>query len=261
MLEDSLIEVTLVDAADGLPFGRSELPSGQLPESFAPETRLDLGGAVWQVVRAQPADRTAYLASGRLVLTLRRLGTVDPRQVAYTLPTLCAELPPLAPADPAADDLEVHEDEWRQAELVERRCAAQVEAELADITRIFREHARTVGEGEEAVQVFDELHLRETPAEPLTGALTRQRLFDVLPASHTYAGVALRDGQGRVADSFAARVGPVTVYGRCAGDRVVTLGLTPAARATVAVPGLAQLMREFGLVLVDWCAPRREELP
>ncbi|MFE2545960.1 hypothetical protein [Actinacidiphila glaucinigra] len=262
MPDDGLIDVTLVDVADGRPFGRSGLPAGQLPESFTPETRLELGGAVWEVVRADPADRPAFLAAGRLVLTLRRLLTADPRQIGYTLPTLCAELPPLTPPDGTADDLEIHEDEWRQAELVERRRTAEVEAQLAAVTRVVREHARTVGEGASAVRVFDELHLRETPAEPLTGTLTRQRLLQLLPAEHVYTGVALRDGQGRVADSFAARVGPVAVYGRCAGDRVVTLGLTPAARATVeAVPGLAGLMREFGLVLVDWCAVRCEELP
>ncbi|MFF7215965.1 hypothetical protein ACFZAU_36415 [Streptomyces sp. NPDC008238] len=260
MPDDGLIDVTLVDAADGQPFGRSELPAGQLPETFTPETRLDLGGAVWEVVRAQPADRAAFLAAGRLVLTLRRLRTVDPRQVAYSLPTLCADLPPLTPPDDAADDLEIHEDDWRQTELVERRCIAQVEAQLACVARILRDHARTVGEDGSAVRVFDALHLRESPAEPLTGALTRRRLFELLPVSHEFAGVALREGQGRVADSFAARVGPVAVYGRCAGDRVVTLGLLPASRATVRdVPGLAALMREFGLVLVDWCAARYEE--
>jgi hypothetical protein len=200
------------------------------------------------------------------VLTLRRLQQVDPRQVGYTLPTICAELPPVSPPgeapDEAPDDLVIHEDDWRQAELVERRCAAEVEAQLRDILRVFREHSRTIGEGDTAVRVFDRLHLREDPAEPLAGALTRRRLFELLPASHVYAGVALRDGQGRVADSFAARVGPVAVYGRCSGDRVTTLGLAPVAPATVAeVPGLAEVMREFDLVLVDWCSLRCEGAP
>ncbi|WP_431676637.1 hypothetical protein [Kitasatospora sp. KL5] len=259
MPDNGLIEVVFVDAADGRPFGRTELPAEQLPESFEPDTRLDLAGESWEVLHAAPADRTAALAAGRTVLTLRRLRTVDPQEVAFSLPTICAELPPLAPPDGTADDLVLHEDDWRQAELVERRCLAEVEGQLHEVMRVYREHSRALGEGESAVRVFDTLHLRESPARPLAGALTRQRLFELLPASRTYAGVALPDGQGRVADSFAAQVGPVTVYGRCAGDRVVELGLTPAAAAeAAAVPGLAALMQEFDLLLVDWCAVRCE---
>ncbi|MER7754528.1 hypothetical protein [Kitasatospora sp. NPDC097643] len=257
-----MIELLLVDAADGQPFGRSELPAEQLPDSFAPHMQLDLGDGVWEVVSAEPADRSGYLAAGRLVLTLRRVPSVDPQDVGFTLPTLCAELPPLSPPDDTADDLVLHEDEWRQAELVERGRRAEVEAELTQIRQVFAEHSRTVGEGEAALRVFEQLHLRERPAEPLLGALTRQRLFELLPAGREFTGVALRDGQGRVADSFAAEVGPVTVYGRCTDGVVTALGVTPAAAATVpGVPGLAELMREFDLLLVAWCSLRCEEPP
>ncbi|GAA2781634.1 hypothetical protein GCM10010441_03230 [Kitasatospora paracochleata] len=260
MSGNGVIDVLLIDAEDGQPFGRSEMPSELLPESFAPATRLDLGDSRWEVVAAQPAERDAYLAAGQLVLTLRRLRTVDPQEIAYTLPTLCAELPPLTPPDGTQDDLVIHEDEWRQAELVERAQLAAVETELHEIRQIFEHHSASAGEGDTAIRVFDNLHLRQGPADPLTGALTRQRLLELLPSDRVFAGVALRDGQGRVADSFAAQVGPVAVYGRCAGDRVTVLGVTPAGRAsTDEVPGLAAVMAEFDLLLVDWCSVRCED--
>ncbi|AUG75198.1 hypothetical protein CFP65_0217 [Kitasatospora sp. MMS16-BH015] len=251
MVENTLIDVLLVDAADGRPFGRSEQPAEQLPERFEAGMVLDLGESAWAVVTAEPADRAGYLAAGQLVLTLAAQQTVDPNEVGFTLPTILAELPPLTPADETAQDLVLHEDDWRQAELVERACWPEVAAELAKIRQVYEQHSRVVGEGEGAVRVFEEIHLRQGPAAPLTGGLTRQRLFELLSVEREYAGVALRNGQGRVAESFAAQAGPVTFYGTSREGRVAVLGL---AAVTGESPELEALVREFDLVVVDWCA-------
>ncbi|MGW3248574.1 hypothetical protein [Streptomyces sp. NPDC001070] len=49
---------------------------------------------------------------------------------------------------------------------------------------------------------------------------------------------------------------------RVDGDRVTTLGPAPVAPATVAeVPGPAEVIREFDLVLVDRCSLRCEDAP
>ncbi|GAA3022552.1 hypothetical protein GCM10020229_37500 [Kitasatospora albolonga] len=253
MARSELIEVVAVDEADGLPLGSAEYAVQELPESFEPGVRLGIGGAHWEVVRAQPAARAEVLAEGRAVLTVRRIETADPQQVGYTLPTLCAELPPLSPAPGGDDDLVIHEDDWRQTELVERRLLAGVEAELRAVRRIWDECSSRVGEGESAFWGFTELHLRRGPAEPLAGSLTLGRLYELLPVTRTYTGVSLRDGQGRVTSSFAVEAGPVVVYGRCDGEQVLAVGLG-AAVAPQDVPWLAGLMAEFDLLLVDWCA-------
>ncbi|MET8630728.1 hypothetical protein ABZW30_44770 [Kitasatospora sp. NPDC004669] len=261
MSDKTVIELVLVDAENGKPFARSEMPVNQLPETFAHATRLDLGGQGWEVVDAQPAEVQEFRATGRLVLTLRRVHQVDPRTIGYTLPSILEELPPLAPADPTADDLVIHEDDWRQTELVERGCAGSVADELEQIRRIYRHHSQSLGEGESAFLGFTRLHPRRGPELPLpSGTLTQQRLFELLPVSRRYDGVALRDAQGRIVGSFAARVGEITVYG-CTdpSGRVTALGLTPAVPGPDAVPGLTAVLREFDLLLVDWCATRCED--
>src|SRR2546423_1435250 len=110
------VSVEFVDAATGLVFTRSDLPEDQLPDSFAPETTLHLGDDPWLVEGAEPSSAAEFVASGRLVLTVRRL-TVSPQDVLYSLPTICDALPVVGPAPTRVDCLELHEDDWRQVEL------------------------------------------------------------------------------------------------------------------------------------------------
>jgi hypothetical protein len=42
----------------------------------------------WRVERADPIDRAGYVASGRLTLVLRKTGSVDPRKLLFSMPTL-----------------------------------------------------------------------------------------------------------------------------------------------------------------------------
>ncbi|MFJ8041290.1 hypothetical protein ACIRBX_12375 [Kitasatospora sp. NPDC096147] len=250
-----MIVMVFVDEADGLPLGKAEYPAEELPE-FRPGAGLGVGEHLWEVLRTEPADRAGVLAAGRAVVSVRRVEKVDPRLVGYTIPTMLADLPPLVPAvGGSEDDLVIHEDDWRQVELIERRQLAGVEAELRAVRRIWAENARRLGSGGEERWGFTELHQRRGPAEPLVGALTLERLYALLPVSRTYEGVALRQEQGRVADSFAVEVGSAVLYGRSVAGRVSALGLVVAV-APGEVPGLAGLMAEYDLVLVDWCAAR-----
>src|SRR6266536_3198985 len=91
------VSVEFLDAATGVVFARSDVPEGHLPDSFAPETTLHLGDDPWLVEHAEPSSAAEFVASGRLVLTVRRLATVSPQDVLYSLPTICHELPAVGP--------------------------------------------------------------------------------------------------------------------------------------------------------------------
>ncbi|MFF3561298.1 hypothetical protein ACFYXS_14775 [Streptomyces sp. NPDC002574] len=255
-----VVRVVLVDAGTGQEFARTELSAGQLPDSFEPATRLDLGGEPWTVVRADPPTATEFLASGSLVLVLRRIEQVDPREIRYSLPTFFDPLPPAEAPTGTGEPFVIHEDDWRQTEMVSRRLAGQVEAELRAIRRIHRQHSRVVGEGASSVHVYDEIHIRRAPTAPLATEVPQRRLFELLPVGGTsYTGVRCRDEQGRVVDSFAVDAGPLTVYGQSQAGRVTVLCLAPSAdapgpsAAAECAAGLARAMREFDLLLVDWC--------
>lgn len=252
------VQVVFVDAETEEEFARTELAPGQLPDSFEYETRLDLGEEPWAVVRADPPTAAQFLRSGSLVLTLRRIQTMDPQKMTYSLPTLFDPLPPTEGSPGPGEHFVIHEDDWRQAEMVSRQLAGQVEAEMRAIHEIFRQHSRVVGDGASSVRVFDRIHIRRAPTAPISTEVSRRRLSELLPVGgRPHAGVRFRNDPGRVVDSFAIASDPLTVYGQAHGDRVTVLCLAPSLdAATESAAGLEQAMREFDLLLADWCSGR-----
>src|SRR5690242_17556226 len=107
------IHVELFDAATGTLIGEADLPAEQLPESFAASTTLHLGDADWHVERAEPMTRDEYVKAGHLVLRLREVVQVDPKQILFSLPTIEDALPPLHDG-PGEEAAALREDDWRQ---------------------------------------------------------------------------------------------------------------------------------------------------
>ena len=240
------IHVVLVDAGDGEVLGQVDLPAEQLPETFAVSTTLHLGDDEWQVERAEPVTRAEYAASGQLRLWLRRLARVDPREILFSLPTLETLAPPLTPATgPAAW---MHEDDWRQRELVSPRFADEVAAELADIRAVLTHHRRGPG--------FERLHVRERIPEPLAGlAITVADLALPGPLRSLALGASGDTRPLVVVGGFLDE--DSGVYGRTDGLRVVALGL----RRDLVPPSLVALARAHRLLCVDWLAATLVELP
>jgi hypothetical protein len=249
------VEVEFVDASTGHVFARSEIPVEQLPATFDVDSTLTLAGDSWSVVRAEPPTATEFRAIGRLVLMLSRVRSVPPRDMLYSLPTLCDALPPVDPAHTAANLLQLHEDDWRQVELVSANFADVVATELAAIQQVYDAHTVTGAQG--GLVGFRDLHVRVHPQAPLIPPLPQAAIRQLLPTQRSFAGVGFLDGAGTAVGSFAFGCGPFNVYGLAAGDTVTVLGLQlgrarfNAANGTAA--GLEGVMRAFALTLVDWC--------
>jgi hypothetical protein len=224
-----MVHVVLVDAATGKTIGESDLPEDQLPETFELATTLGVGGAQWTVERAEPMTRAAYAKSQHLRLELRKIVMVDPKAILFSLPTLETTQPPLHPGD-LANALSIHEDTWRQIELVARRFEPEIAAERSAIHAVMLERS---GAG------YKRLHVRERIPEPLAGV--------GLELASLYSATELRPlaiGTQLVAGGFAYGD---AIYGR-AVDGVVT------ALCALADPAVLQAIAvEHDLVVVDWC--------
>ncbi|MQA95292.1 MAG: hypothetical protein GEV11_11835 [Streptosporangiales bacterium] len=252
------IRVVFVDAATGVEFARSDVPLAQLPDTFAPATTLHLGEDAWTVVASAPASKPEFARSGRLVLTLSRERTVDPRDVRFSLPTICDVLPP-ATGTASVNTFVLHEDDWRQVELVSAALAEEIRGELRAVQEIVERHASTDAEGRPVG--FDDIHVRRVPGAPLQGGIAARELWELLPRpEHVYDGVGFRGATGVAEGSFAGVLGPVVLYGLTAGGRVTVLGLTgqsghAAHRAATedAAAGLERVLGAFRLYAVDWC--------
>ena len=249
------VEVQFVDASTGQCFARSDVPAEQLPATFDVDTTLSLAGDSWSVVRAEPCTAVEFLAGGRLMLTLSRVMSVSPHDILYSLPTLCDGLPAIDPATAGVDLLQLHEDDWRQLELVSIDLADVVAAELAAVRRVYDVHAVTGADG--GLAGFRDLHVRRRPEAPLIPPLPVTTIRQMLPAHQTFAGVGFGGGPETAVDSFAFGYGPINVYGLAAGDTITVLGLqigrAPFSAANDTAAGLEGVMRAFALTLVDWC--------
>ena len=231
------IHVQLVNAATQTVMGEADLPVEQLPETFAVATTLHLGGTDWRVESATPVTREEYVKTGQLVLVLRKIEMVDPKTILFSLPTIENTMPPLDAAGEAACAL--HEDDWRQHELVSARFEPEIAAELADIRKIRDDRT---GPG------WKTIHVRSRIPEPLGGRTIA--LADLAAALGDPAREALALGGTTVAGGFAYAIGGGFVYGREDGGLVRELAV---ARRTDP-SGLAAFAGANQLVLVDWCA-------
>lgn len=259
MVNDAAVTVIFVDGADGKEVGRSKLPAGQLPETFDADTTVDIRGTTWLVERAEPEDPARWRVTRTLTLTLRRAGspTVPARDILFSLPSICDELPPTDGTGSRADAFEIHEDDWRQVEAIAGSLGDMVQSELRAIRLVCEEHARRAGDG--GLIGFDTIHVRSQPARPLPDPLPLRRVLSMLPRpSRQYAGVAFKGAAGVALGSFAVAFAGLNVYGVADGDAIEALCLAgravpEAGQAPDVIPGLREVMRAFDLVIVDWC--------
>lgn len=242
-------------AADGgRPIGEGDFAPDQLPESFEARTTLEVAGHSWEVVKAEPMTRAEYAETGRLTIVMRKIEItrVSPNDILYSLPTINDVLPAIAPGSTklGKNVLELHEDDWRQVELISRELREIVAAELVQIRRIL---------GERTGPGFKEIHVRKQPASPLVERhITFDSLVRALPNARQLDGVAFTNVAGLVANGFAIESGDMRVYGLVQDGSITTLALQqPAPAIPHTLVGLAS---EQGLLLVDWCRGQLEGL-
>ena len=113
------IAVALVDASSSTELGRTRMRSSDLPETFAQNTVMRIGGEPWRVLSALPATREECRRKKSITLSLERV-KADPTEILYSLPTLCDVVPPCDGLDVDGEEITLHKDSWRQVELISR---------------------------------------------------------------------------------------------------------------------------------------------
>jgi hypothetical protein len=252
----NVIHVEMVDAATGRIFAESDIPPDQLPESFEAATTLHLGDADYDVEEADPVTAAEFRKTGRLRLVLRRvkIESIDPRSVLFSLPTISNDLPAIEPGSTKLNRnvLEIHEDDWRQTELIHLSLSAEIDEELADVARIYSEHRQG--------EFFNQIHVRRRIPAPLAAARI-QSLSLSIPGAAPYDGLALYGVAGVVAGGWATKLASTAdlfgVYQDGFLAAVCLRGTVPPDAPEAGL--LAGIAIAHGLCLVDWCSCRRVE--
>jgi hypothetical protein len=259
MTASRLIRVDFLDADTGQCFTWTEMPAEQLPMSFESRTTLNMEGQDWEVVTAEPMTRAEYEATGKLRITLRKitLARIPSGELLFSLPTICDEIPSIAPGTSKLGKrvLELHEDDWRQIELVISDQQEEIDACLNHIRRIFAEERTPNG-------FFRTLHVRKEAARPLQGCrLSLPELNRYFSALMPLDGLAYRDVAGLIEGGFACEsASGLQLYGAEHEGWISALGLViDHVQTELEEDGqsLAALMRDHQLCLIDWCRLRQ----
>ncbi len=240
-----MITARLVDHETGETLAETELEATDLPPSFArADAVLEVRGAPWKVVKAEPDGRAAIADAGSVTLRLVRTDAALTHEEA----TRDDALPELE--DIRRDDgLALPAIDWRQVELVSAALRSTVEEEREAI----RAAAATGKPG-----AYPRCHVRTRIPSPLAGQrITRSEVVKALSAPEPRA-LAIHGHRGTARGGFAVPLGDSIVYGTVQGvegekgGTVRVLGL--AGNPLAVAPRLAELARTHGLLLVDWKA-------
>jgi hypothetical protein len=261
MASEGLVHIFFLDAESGSCFAQTEMPAEDLPASFEARTTLNLQGQEWEVIAAEPVTRAEFTRTGELRLSLRKIEirSVPADTILFSLPTICDEIPGIATGTSklGRQVIELHEDDWRQVELVTQAQQAQIDAGLASVSRIYAQERTPAG-------FFRKLHVRSEVRQPLEGC--RLSLAEVLrsfPDLQPLEGLAYRDVAGLIEGGYAcAAPSGLRIYGVQKDGNLAVFGLLldpihPAIEQDARV--LSALMRRHDLCLVDWC--RVQQVP
>ncbi|MBA4076310.1 MAG: hypothetical protein C0508_14800 [Cyanobacteria bacterium PR.023] len=254
------VEVTIVNG-DGKVLTQTTQSLEDIPERFDVQTIIDLGPLKFMIVEADPADRNGCMASGKLTLKVQPIVSMNPKDILYSLPTIAYSIGSEIPFE--ADGkriLVMHEDDWRQVELVSNSLSAEIAAEFSAIAKIF-ENRR--GDG-----AFPTIHAREGVEGPLAGAdvsLSELRGFEegmvFDGVSFAQPGINAAQIKSVVGGGFALQVaGGMVLYGQVVKDpggkeliNALAVADAKPSNLELAATTIAQLCQEHNLVLVDWC--------
>lgn len=244
----SKVKITFIDDATGECFGVTEMPPADLPESFEIDTTLHLGNEDWSVVDAQPKTRVEFAKSMNLTLRLRRIETMDPNDILYSLPSICDAIPGVNDQPLSGDEFVLAEDDWRQLELVSNELAQDVDDEIEKIRLIHENAAAKVG--------WRKIHVRTKPELPLACDLGLADLANALDVNVKSSGLAYRGASSPIADGYAFHSNGLTVYGVAPNSKVQAIAFgeysdqSPDAES---IGRLRSLANELNLDLVSWC--------
>jgi hypothetical protein len=244
------VVVNLIDDATGAAFAQTQMPAADLPETFAIETTMRWGDVDWSILHAEPQTRLEFSEAGSLTLRLRRVEKIDPTNLRFSLPSICDKLAAIGDRALAGDECVLHEDDWRQFELVSRQFAVEADAEIEAIRHI-REQKGSGGLG------FLEVRVRVRPDPPIAAPLTLDDVNRAFGDGLAFRGVTYRGAGSLIAAgfSFTAPDG-LQCYGLAESGRVTVLGIVldaPESPPIQSTDALIELARDFNLDLVQWC--------
>jgi hypothetical protein len=243
LLRSNKIKVHFIDNTTGQTFAISDMSPEQLPETFALDTTLDIQDSTWTVEEAVPQHSVDFRKSKELVLKLRKVEKLDPRNILFTLATISNELPDSADTCLYNDfDLSMREDDWRQNEFLHNARRTSIDEDIRAIKDIWTHQSKNI---DETFTAFTNCHVRMSGLPDLK--IDFNALLKILSSA---AAGSLTIDNHFVADGFSLKTDNTTYYGTLAGDVVTLLGIANWTDGTT--QEIQEINHAFDLFLINW---------
>lgn len=243
--KDDKIEVWFIDETTGKEIGKAEMEPKDLPETFSRSTTMRLEGQEWEVKEAIPANAADFIQSGQLVLKLARIGMVNLDELLYTLPSIADRLPQLVDVPPFAGPLlSITEDDWRQAEFLDKSVFPLIDMEIERIQDIWDNHCVPGAE----ITGFKQCVTRDIVGDQEM-ELNYSILCNLLDIRNP-GSIRLGDQAGFVAQGFSFETATNVYYGILNGDQVVRLCIVQVSAE--GTEEIQRITKAFDLIFVAW---------
>jgi len=176
---------------------------------------------------------------------------MDPNEILFSTPTLNGALPEIENGAVATSGcIQLHEDDWRQFELVPRALKAQVDAELLDINAIWENHSVSLGESGTA---FREVHVRNRILQPLAIPMSTIE-FAAFVGNDTKRMSFIGYGE-LLRDVHVAQIENLMIYAHIEDGTVTALGFDATEQFSLPADfgdRLRDFIAKHDLMLVHW---------
>jgi hypothetical protein len=171
-------------------------------------------------------------------------------EILFSLPSISNDIAAVEDATSLETVLVVHEDDWRQRELVHKGFQSKIDIEREAIRRVYESRSES--------GAFPSCHIRKEIPAPLDGAnLALGDLLRVFGVKHRYSGVAFSAAAATIVQGFAFRSeGDLDIWGQQNESGIATTvcfqgGLHTGASADVRA-SIDRLLQQHNLLFVDW---------
>ncbi len=238
------IKVQFIDNFTGQTIGVSEMKAEQLPETFSVATTMHIKENDWTVEEAIPENSFEFIKTKSLVLKMRKVEYMNPKDILFTLPTISNELPETTGSALFSDfEISIIEDDWRQNEFLNRSSFPLVDIEISKIKYILANNSKEV---EINFHAFDKCHVRDTIGEPKL-ILDFNKLMEILKTDKI--GCVKINNQ-YVKNGFSLKTGFTTYYGTVENNKVTQFCILNFTDTTI--EEINKIIKPFDLIFINW---------
>ncbi len=249
--KNNLIEVKFIENGEDKPFAVSEMPIEQLPDTFEIDATLDIGNDKWTIVNAIPIKKEEFIKTGKLSLFLSKVEFMNPKDILFSLPSINDVIGSISKSRNKIDQYyKIHEDDWRQIELVSNHHEEKINNELNSIIEIYNNSREEYG--------FKKIHVRKEIIKPLEKSnISLTQLKTIFGSSKEFQGLAY-EGQPLGVDNSYAFISNsgVTIWGESSESgsvRSICFSSSKPKGVEEFSASLLKLLNDEKLYLIDWC--------